>query len=65
MVTKKDMLKILIDASEVKDKEKAMKYGIKRKAESIARCMDFYLAGQVTADFAVHVLTGLINASNK
>lgn len=64
-MTKKDMLKVLIDASNIKDKEKAMKYGLKRKVESIARALDFFQAGEVSADFAVHVLTGLSNTSNR
>ena len=65
MVTKKYMLSVLIDASSIKDKEKAMRYGLKRKVESIARAFDFYQAGEVSADFAVHVLTGLCNTSNR
>lgn len=65
MVTKKDMLSVLIDASSIKDKEKAMRYGLKRKVESIARAFDFFQAGEVSADFAVHVLTGLYNSSNR
>ena len=63
VMTKKDMLKEMIDASNIRDKEKAMKYGLKRKVESIARAFDFYQAEEVSANFCVHVLTGLSNAN--
>lgn len=62
-MTKKRMLEEMIDASNIRDKEKAMKYGLKRKAESIARVYDYFSAGLVHPNFCVHVLTGLSNAN--
>lgn len=56
VMTKKDMLEEMISASNIRDKEKAMKYGLRRKAESIARVYDYFSVGVVEPNFCVHVL---------
>ena len=62
-MTKKEMLEVLVNASNIRDKEKAIRLGLKRKYESIARVYDHYLNCDVDANFCVLILTGLSNAN--
>jgi hypothetical protein len=61
-MTKKEMLEVMIDASNIKDKEKAIRLGLKRRYESIARVYDHFLNRGVEANFCIALLTGLSNA---
>lgn len=62
VMTKKEMLEVLVNASNIRDKEKAIRLGLKRRYESIARVYDHYLNCGVEANFCVALLTGLSNA---
>ena len=62
-MTKKEMLEVMINASNIRNKEKAIKLGLTRKYESIARVYDHFMNCGVEANFCVHLLTGLSNAN--
>lgn len=57
---KKEMLKEMIDASNIKDKAKALRYGLERKKESITKVYECFITG-TDANFCIHILTGLVN----
>ena len=63
VMTKKEMLEVLVDASSIRDKEKAIRLGMKRTYESIARVYDHFMNCGVEANFCVALLTGLTNAN--
>lgn len=61
-MTKKEMLEVMIDSSNIRDKEKAIRLGLNRRYESIARVYDHFLNCGVEANFCIALLTGLSNA---
>lgn len=62
-MTKREMLEVLVDASNIRDKEKAIRLGLTRKYESIARVYGHFINCGVEANFCVALLTGLSNAN--
>ena len=58
-MTKFEMLKVLIQNSTFRDRGYVFRRANSRKKENIANCYESYLKGEVSADFAISVLTGL------
>ena len=58
-MTKFEMLKVLIQNSTFRDRGYVFRRANSRKKENIANCYESYSKGEVSADFAISVLTGL------
>lgn len=64
-MTKSEMLKVLLSKSTFIHKDYVFRRANARKKENIANCYNSYIKGEVSADYALSVLTGIFPSNVK